>query len=285
MAVRRCFSTLTWRMPWSVPVETKSALISPKQLAADLKTERNIVVLDSTVLIASETTGFDTYVKQVRHPLTMPLKITDHISCNCNPANSGSEIFGFGFDRRHYVLSRCPQPADSRAVWRGNVSTWNTRHTHQNRALRHTRYSCMRCHSVSNANTSTHAPNLTPTSITRVETCQPLRHVSRHRFHSQEYFHLRGHGSHFSLWAMTRTRSDHRIHSVILYSCVDLGPGLLFVRLDCSGVCSGWRAACMGSKWIRGRNQPTLCVLAFVWTNVHMVLSVLFKVHMMLRVY
>ena len=68
MAVRRCFSTLTWRMPWRVPLDTKSALISPKQLADDLNKDNAIILLDSTVLIASEATGFDTYAKQVRLP-------------------------------------------------------------------------------------------------------------------------------------------------------------------------------------------------------------------------
>lgn len=64
MAVRRCFSTLTWRMPWRVPLDPQSALISPKELANDLNKENDIILLDSTVLIASKATGFDTYAKQ-----------------------------------------------------------------------------------------------------------------------------------------------------------------------------------------------------------------------------
>lgn len=64
MSVRRCLGTVSWKMPWSVPVETQSALISPECLASAIKSESDVVVLDSTVLIASEATGYDEYSKQ-----------------------------------------------------------------------------------------------------------------------------------------------------------------------------------------------------------------------------
>ena len=105
MSVRRCLGTVSWKMPWSVPVETQSALISPKCLASAIKSESDVVVLDSTVLIASEATGYDEYSKQVRQQFNFyGLKI---ISCavfvlpNAYPANSRRKIFGSGLDRGH----------------------------------------------------------------------------------------------------------------------------------------------------------------------------------------
>ena len=105
MSVRRCLGTVSWKMPWSVPVETQSALISPESLASAIKSESDVVVLDSTVLIASEATGYDEYSKQVRQQFNFyGLKI---ISCvlfvlpNVSPANSRSTIFGSGLNRGH----------------------------------------------------------------------------------------------------------------------------------------------------------------------------------------
>lgn len=105
MPVRRCLGTVSWKMPWSVPVETQSALISPECLASAIKSESDVVVLDSTVLIASEATGYDEYSKQVRQPFNFDgLEI---ISCavfvlpNAYTENSRSKIFGSGLDRGH----------------------------------------------------------------------------------------------------------------------------------------------------------------------------------------
>lgn len=60
---RRCLTTLTWRLPWTIPVDTRSALVTAEHLAKTVDIE-DVVVLDSTVLIASETNGYDGYVKQ-----------------------------------------------------------------------------------------------------------------------------------------------------------------------------------------------------------------------------
>ena len=105
----------------------------------------------------------------------------------------------------------------------------------------------MQCHNVFKCKHKHSHPNLDTYHINHnPSTTTPFTMIS---CPLQDYFHLHGHGSHLSLWAMTRTRSTDQIHCVLWHPSTYLDHHVS--RLNCSGVCSGWRAACMEARWIQ----------------------------------